>query len=150
MSEQTDFRPTNEMITTALEIFRAKATIRVLKPIVNEYHRRALRVIGAQNDDGEIITDPEHAWTICDEQAQTYYDLLDQYKAVAGFDLPPGYCPLLIIEDVKRRAERRLMGLMEPITHIPTTEIIRLEDRKQYLDLTLRLLAPFVEAPRRT
>jgi hypothetical protein len=58
-----------------------------------------------------------------------------------------GFCPLLVAENELRKARNKLIETMKPITGIELDDLMRHypDNYNKYFDLTLRLLAPFVQ-----
>lgn len=77
--------------------------------------------------------------------------LTEKHAAItqAGFKVEYGSCPLLIAEDIERKARRLLIEEMEPVTNISFDQFFNTtkweENLKKYIDLTLRLLSPFIK-----
>ena len=62
----------------------------------------------------------------------------------AGFKIKKDYCPLLIAENLLIEAENNLIDTFEEITGIKRDDILNLDLRKKYLDLTLSLMSQYV------
>lgn len=127
----------------SLDIF-AQAQADNLKPLVRGYQGVILKEFEFFTDTGERIFDPERSWEIVgDEKAQEYYDLCDQAKALAGFDLPAGYCPYLIAQHIHGRVRTRLLEASIPslkeigINSVPTV----LEIRERLAELLIGAIA---------
>ena len=95
--------------------------------------------------DGEtpppFITDPAQAWLMSDEDFAVYAAQLDEAKVKAGFEnLAPGYCPLLVAENLQMQAEHALFEAAKYITHIDHREIWDMEKRYALRDLLVGLV----------
>lgn len=119
---------------TVAEVEREKATERQTKILAECEYR---------DNEGNRITDPKRAWTICDEQAEGYYAKCDNANLAAGHDVPAGYCPALMAEENQRQAERSLIQVAEPLTGITFDKLFTRGDgvatHKKYLDLMIGL-----------
>ena len=95
---------------------------------------------------GKVITSIKDEWQMNDEYFSQYFERLDIEAHNAGFDVKPGYCPLLMAEEELRQAKHRLIDAMEPITRCSCEKLIcsGLKKYDRMVDLALRLLAPFV------
>lgn len=60
-----------------------------------------------------------------------------------------GFCPLLVAESIEREARGLLIDEMEPVTGIKYDDFFRTtkwkENMDKYIDLTLRLLSPYLK-----
>ncbi len=96
------------------------------------------------------MVNPEDSWLLNETDFQVYlYECNEQRKA-AGLHVDDiQYCPLLVAENLLRQAQRLLADTMEPVTNITADQVLcsknALENYKKYIDLNLRLLAPFVK-----
>ena len=109
-----DFKVTPEMISAAKMVLCYTAQAESIKPIVKAYERKNLAVIQAKNDAGELITDPEQSYRMNDEDFKKYMELneADRIKAslpIGNHEPGAGWCPLLIAEDDRRKAENFLI-----------------------------------------
>lgn len=95
--------------------------------------------------DGEtpppFITDPAQAWLMSDEDFAIYAAQLDEAKVKAGFEnLAPGYCPLLVAENLQMQAEHCLFDEARYITRIDHRDIWDMEKRHTLRDLLVSLV----------
>lgn len=134
---------TPEMKQAAKVCFIAMAYRETIRPTVEAYHRRVLNELGYPN-----LTE-KTSYLMPDTTAKIYFARLDEEKEKAGFHgLEPGYCPLLIAETMVRDAEHVLIAAMQPLTKIKDAHQLLcagLDKYERYIDLTMRLLAPFVD-----
>lgn len=158
------FKPTKQQVQAARLLFLAIAYAETVRPVVEGYQRKILaahnwpmaqkwidasaRRRGDKYMNGEPILDPKDSFLLEDDASAIYFAALDDEAKAAGFkDLKPGYCPLLMAENVVRDAERALIDAMAEITKITNDNIWNLgyDKRNEYLELTKKLFAPFVK-----
>jgi len=149
------FNPTSEMIQSAKSVFMTMAMVETIKPIVKGYEREILakhQFHIAQEwidkgDEDRIILDPNQSCLLGDNDFAVYLAETNEAREKAGLKVDnPEFCPLLVAEDLQSRAENVLIDTMESITNFNQKEIALYgENRKKFLDLTLRLLAPFIK-----
>jgi hypothetical protein len=146
------FTPTPEMIEAAKNVFMMMAYVDTIKPIVRGYQTRILQahqfhIAKEWTDKGhpdEIILEPDHTYLMEDSDFQVYLQETFQERDKAGLKIDnPDFCPLLVAESLLSTAENTLIDSMEPVTHLEAYRIYG-DNRKKFIDLTLRLLAPFV------
>lgn len=156
-----NFRPTKEMVDAAMAVFTAMALVDIIRPTVEAYKKKVLAELQAGPDPrwckGErgmsatdIILDPKHAYLLGDADFQTYSKRCDEERRKAGLHVAdPKFCPLLVAEELKRKAERVLIETMQPITGISVDAVLRgpkgLEHYRRFVELTLKLLGPYVK-----
>jgi hypothetical protein len=148
-----------ELIRAAKTVFMAMAYAETIRPTVEGYQKTILAEMQARPEQrwidrgvekDEPILNPERAYLLNDTDSAVYFRRLDEEKEKAGFHgLESGYCPLLIAEDLVRKAEHALVDLMEPLTGISHQAIFcapnALENYRKYLKLTLGLFAPLIK-----
>lgn len=140
------FRPTEEHFQAADNLLKAKALILTIEPIVNGYKSRIL----AENEfydayTNERILDPEHDWTMGDEQFLRYFDLvkIERDKSGLKYSNPDG-CPLLDATNLLMDCDRILIEVMEPVTGISMDAILcHYDEFKNYVDLLLSIILHF-------
>lgn len=154
------FTPTAGMISMAETVFKAMAFVETIKPVVQKNKATVL----AKNNfrSGGKLVDKLLARgikvkEIIKEERDTHYmieeDFTEYLKQVFDLNTKAGlasesyeYCPLLVAENLLNRAENELLDIMKPITKFGADEACHsLEIRAKAIDLTLRLLAPFVK-----
>lgn len=136
------FTPTQGMIKAATKVFVTMALVDVVRPIVKKYQKQALGHIGMEK------YTPENAWQMPGSNHTKYLKVCNDLRENTGLKVEnPDFCPLLVAEYEQTKAEWALCETMEPITGITHDKIMctakAMENRTKYLDLTLRLLAPF-------
>jgi hypothetical protein len=144
------FKPTPEMVSAAKAVFMAKALTETIRPIVEGYHWKVLRELQPTDEHtGKVITDIEYDWTMGAVAFQEYWNRCKEEREKVGLRVDnPDYCPLGVARNLQRKAEQALVECMEPITKLKAENALcaGLEIYKKLVDLTLRLLAPFIEA----
>lgn len=158
MNIKKQFKPSKEMIKAAANVFACMAMVDTIKPMVTGYQKGILtrhqwpidkesrRIAGKTS----IVLDPKNSWLLNEADFKAYlYECNEQRKA-AGLHVDNiQHCPLLVAEDLLRQAQRLLADTMESVTGITAHQIFcsknALENYKKYIDLNLRLLAPFVK-----
>lgn len=153
MKNQNTFKPTDEQILAAETLFASMAAVQTIRPIVQKIQQEALsngsyRHKAENSDLGEFVTNISHTYLMSDEDFDKYLTVINAEYLKEGFTVEPGYCPLLIAEDNERKAKRLLIDVMEPITKIKSDDLYCSKNWKEnvqsFIDLTLRLLSPFV------
>ena len=147
-----NFRPTKEMIKTTQEVFLCMAKVGTIKPIVEEIQKKVLKkyqfkVSAEWREDKErIITEPKQSYLMTNEDFKIYHSecrILEDEKEL--YVSNSEFCPLLVAENDRRKAENRLMNAFSCITGLDSNKInMRLDSRKKFLDLTLKYMAQFV------
>jgi hypothetical protein len=148
------FTPTPDMVRAAESVFLAKAHLDLIAPIVGAYQREALQHINAAaaprwKDAAPAgpIQDPALAFLLGDDDFKTYIDRTRRARQAAGLVVDDEeQCPLLVAQALLVQAERELLQAIEPVSGIPASRVdtFTLADRTQFIDLALKLLAPFV------
>ena len=137
-----------EIIDAGKTVFTAMAYVEMIKPTVRKYqqeildrHQFKMSEKMSERHGGEIIKKESETYMMRDDHFQIYLAELRKAHKAHGFDVPKDHCPLLIAEDLERKATWALFDLMEPITGIGRDNLFKLEHIRRYKDLTLRMLA---------
>lgn len=155
------FKPTADMIAAAEAVFVAEAFEQTLRPIVEDYKRKILseRVWHMSPDiragvrrTGDMpidtrITDIRYAWMMSEADFAEFARLCNAARITANLVVESeAHCPLGVAEEITRQAKRKLAEVMAGVSGIDleTISTMRMEHYEHYVDLTLRLLAPFV------
>lgn len=157
----TNFKPTQAMLMAANALVLAMANRDYVEPIVIGYQKRILernqfkydpqwvdngRIDSPKSHD--VILDPKISYLLSESDFQKYLEECDRERIAANLVLvPPCDCPLLHARLQVSQAENDLVATMEGITDINVTAFrtIKLASQAQLVDLTLRLLAPFID-----
>lgn len=157
--QKKDFKPTASMISAANAVFVAMATISLVRPLVLNYQRKVLLEgqwhaadeLSEVGSSPKAITEPEEAFLLGEADFLKYVERCNVESLKVGLKASsPERCPLLESEESLRKAEQLLMEEMQHITGIKPGDLLQvsMEAHKKYIDLTLRLLAPFVQSPK--
>jgi hypothetical protein len=146
----TEFKPTEEMITAADNVCKAKAKVFMIEPIVRNYQRLILKRHQFKVD-GKVMLDPGLTYTLDETDAKVYYEESNKAREKAGLEVDdPEFCPLLVAENNLSEAKQDLIRSMKPITGgLDVSDFLCQEDGwekyNKAVDLSLRLLVPFIK-----
>ncbi|KFC72688.1 hypothetical protein [Massilia sp. LC238] len=158
------FHPTPAMIAAAEALFIAIAYEQTVRPIVEGYQRKVLAERRWEVDpvmqvtDGvvEYVTDIKSAWLMSNSDHALYHQRCNEERIAAQISSAiddsrsqDDCCPLLVAEEAVRQARFCLCDAMADITKIDGARAVTLAAAHQdrIVDLSLRLLAPFVKNP---
>ena len=160
---EQSFTPTPAMIAAAKLVFVADAVYQTIKPVVLQYKTEVLaqgrwkmrqqfadafkKRSPEMKEDDFIILDPAHDYLISDEDIIAVNAEYEKRRIAAKLPVRiDGNCPLLEAENDHREAKFALVRLMEPITKLSLEKLTSASVAmfEQYVELTLRLLAPYV------
>lgn len=149
------FIPTPSMVSAAETLFKAMALVETIRSIVLQYQTDILikgqwhvRPRFAARLGDEVIVDPRRSYLMSDEDFAEYDAQCKLARDNAKLHVDNDeQCPLLVAENMVRLAEEALVLAMYEHTKLTKDQLLclGLEKYKQYIDLTLRLLAPFVK-----
>ncbi len=157
LSKPAFFTPSTEMVEAAKTVFMAMAWKGTIEPIVTGYEREILSrhqfhisdEWTAKGMPDKIILDPKETYLLNDIDSKIYINETFMARDNAGLKVDnPEFCPLLVAETMQIDAETALIATMESITHLEPGQLYG-ENRKKLIDLTLRLLAPFMKGERK-
>jgi len=140
-------KPTKEMIDAARRLFKAKAWVETVKPVVENYQHVILEHLQAKDKyTGEVILDLNRTYKMNDSDFADYLELCNYARKFVGLHVRnDDYCPLLVAEELVRVRERELIKSVEPITKLTKDDILcaknGLEKYNEFVDLTLRYCA---------
>lgn len=153
------------MIEAAENLFVAMAFEQTVRPIVEGYQRKILteriwrcapeyleRANRRAPDEAldSQITDIKLAWTMEKADFALYVERCNEERIAAGLVVETeAHCPLLVAQDTTRKAKYALCDAMASVTKMPADSAVTLkrEDYERMIDVSLRLLAPFVQNP---
>jgi hypothetical protein len=153
------------MIEAAETLFAAMAFEQTVRPIVEGYQRKILAertwhcapeyIERVQRRTSEqpvktYINDIKLAWTMESSDYARYLKRCDEERIAAGLVVESeSHCPLLFAEDMTRKAKYALCDAMASVTKIPADAAVVLKrtEYEKLIDLSLRVLAPFVKNP---
>lgn len=136
------------MIQAAQTLFMSMAATDTIRVVVLAYQQKEIDIMMAINRyDGSLITSPEHAYAMSDEDYDIYLAAIKTHRDAAGLKVNnDDECPLLVAESIQRDAERNMINAMYPITKLSVDDLLykgRLSLYKKVIDLSLKLLAPY-------
>ena len=143
---------TPEIIEVGRAVFTAIAHIETIKPVVRKYQNEILAKHQFKTDikwsrrglKQKVITKESESYMMNDEDAKVYFSELSAAHKEHGFNVPEDHCPLLIAENLKRKAFWSLVDVMSPITGINKDNLINLNHIKEYETITLKMIASHI------
>lgn len=159
---KSDIQPTEEMIAAAETVFKTMAWLEVVKPKVLAYqkeilkrhqfkvarkHSRSRR--NSQTNVPQIILDPKDTFLMSDEDFEIYCRESRKAQEEVGLKTDtPEECPLLVAEDLLRKAKEVLIEVMQPVTQVDSQKLLcaGLDKYNQYVELALKMLSPYVKS----
>ena len=144
------------MIDAATCVFMCMAAVQTIRPIVEGYqkeilarHQFKVRDEFAYRRGEEVILDPKLSYLMPDEDFAIYDAECKAARDAAKLHVEnDDFCPLLVAEHELTKAQRLLVDAVEPITGIDHHKLMcNFTMYPEYIDLTLRLLAPYVKNP---
>ena len=141
-------RPSKQLIEAAKNVALAQAQVSVLSEKINKIKTDLLFEVCAVDEDGVSITDHKRSWLMIDECANKYYALFDQKIKEAGFNVEPGYCPLLIAEQTEREASKIMNTMAIDLVrsrgiNLDIDKIYNPDDLKKLTNLNLSYILQF-------
>lgn len=163
-STQEPFKPTDEMITAAQNLFLAIGYEKMVRPIVEGYQRKILgerkwEVNAIYKTGGtlvENVTDIKLTWLMKPDEFDAYIKRCNEERVAANLEsaIDAGqqqedFCPLLVASDRLRFAKIDLIASMACVTNIngDLADLMSPADYDRVIEFTLNLLAPFVTNP---
>jgi len=147
-----DFKPTEEMIDAAELTFLSMAAAQTIRPVVEGYQRMILtkhqfKIAPRWKEGKRVITDPDHTYLLGEKDWKAYHDECKVEESKAGLKTKGyDYCPLLVAQADQVSAERLLINSFQKITGMSYSDVsMKLDVRKKFLDITLRLMAKYVK-----
>lgn len=151
------FKPTQAIIRAAELVFATKAMVELVKPIVNEYETKILaegkwKIRPEFADDFPadqlVITDRKRSYLMSEEDAAVFFQKCHEARRAAKLYVErEDNCPLAAAENNLLDAEKLLCMEMEPVTGVTKQQLLNagMQKYKDYIDLTLRLLAQYCQ-----
>ncbi len=144
----------------ALAIDKAQVVKSLSKPVHEVLARTAIyevlrekcdKIQQALLDSGRYgqIRDLNDTFLMAPEDQAKYYPALDAAYKAAGYDMKPGYCPALVAETEKVRAERTLVDAGKPFFGFDADQIMCSRDGMKNYKEAIRLLIGLVIAGER-
>lgn len=157
MGSLRDFKPTQSQIAAAETVFTAMAFVDLIRPIVLGYETEILAKhqfpvsseLAPYVKDLQVVLNPKDSYLLSKGDQDIYFTECSEARKAAGLYVEKEeYCPLLVAEDNLRTAQHCLIEELRPITNVSLDMLLcvgdNLDSLNQYIDLSLRLLAPFV------
>lgn len=150
------FKPTPKMIAAAETVLLAMTIETVTRQIVEAYQKRILNegqwmadpAMGTAPGVPERVTDPKYAWLMTSEDFALYQRRCNEERIAAKLPAETDdHCPLLVAENVTRLSKAALLEEMSCHSKIDSAcaATMKTADYDKLVDITLRLLAPFVK-----
>jgi hypothetical protein len=135
-------RATPEQVKAGIAVFSAMVLVDTLRPIVEGYQARILTEIGCSH------VSVKNSYLLPDQAFASFIARCHEERDLAGLPVDnPDQCPLLVAQHALVKAEHALVDVMEPVTGLSFDQLMcsrnGLENLREYVDLTLRLLAPY-------
>lgn len=164
MSKPT-FTPTNDMISAANAVAMAMAYVQTIRPIVLANQQKvldrhsykcgnelAIKCIERGIDIPEFCKTAHDLIYISEADFAHYHTECRQLHNQNGLTVEdPEQCPLLVAESMERKAKDTLAEVMQPITNLTKDMIFQssnaMENWNKYIDLNMKLLAPYLNNP---
>lgn len=105
---------TPELKSLVKAVVAAKAWVETVHPIVVGYQKAILQEIGAVDEEGRPITDPNLSYLMDDGKAKVYFARCEEEAAKNNLKHKPECCPLLEAESIERKAKRELCEYVLP------------------------------------
>lgn len=148
------FKPTQEMIDAAGKVFFCMTHLMTIEPIIRSLEEKLLNEMQIKEvrNPEKVITNSDNIYLATKEDLDLYCKAYNLVLAENGYEefSKDERCPLLVAKHELILAENHLIEVMEPITQT-SIELLSssgafLENRAKLIDLTLKLLAPFVDS----
>lgn len=151
------FRPSADLVRAAETLMASMAMEQTVRPIVEAYehailakHRFPPAEQYREHVTETVILDRKSAFLLGDADFQVYLAECFAARDAAGLKVSkPENCPLLEAESTRVNAEGALIKQVGNIPGLETFKeahnVMNLDMRKRLVDITLRLVAPFVD-----
>jgi len=162
MKTINSFTPTKQQIRAAENLFAFMANEATIRPVVEAYQAEILakhqfhiakewlipRGDSGRSMDDRVILDPTDAFLLSNEDAKAYFVECNEERIKAKLWVSsPEFCPLLVAEKNRIDAENALLNAMAAapgLEFLSRAYALDMEKHKEVVDLSLKLLAPFV------
>ena len=146
---------TAELKQATIDYIAACAHVEAIRPIVIQYQTECLRDHPVHFDQKreaefgivvpELVTDLDDIFRGDELSVANYHTWLDDYKAAYGFvGLGAGICPLLVAENDKRKAARRVLDAGAYLTphHLDANKlcVLPVKDYEHAVEITVNLV----------
>jgi len=150
--------PPKHLISLAKTVFKTMAFVQTIRPIVEGYQREILEAEKYPYADKHItrgrvncsnyVSDPKQDYQMSDANFKLYMAQCRTKQAKAGLKTDhPDFCPLLVAEELQRKAENCFVNALEEFTDLSHNTLIcaGLEIYREYLDLNLKLMSTMIK-----
>lgn len=151
------FQPTDKQLRAAETLLLAMTHEQIIEPIVKGYEREILarhqfhidqKWVGRRGTVDRVILDPNEAYLLNEADAKIFYEECYEARDAAGLYVEkPEHCPYCVAHHMRVQAEGAMMEAMAEtpgLEHLRRVMQAKLELRDKAVDLTLRMLTPFV------
>ena len=141
---------TPELRQAVARLRAAQAHTDAIRPVVEKYKRELMIACGLTYSAdfgeraGQPITDLRDSWMAADQQHAVWCAALDEAAKAHGFDVQPGYCPLLMAEYAEIDAGRAVCIAAAYISGVGAEHATASLRFREYVEKAAR----FVEAVR--
>lgn len=152
-----NFIPTKAMVDAGSSLVMAMAFEQTIRPIVEAYESAILkegqwkiRPDFADMMGERVITNRNQAYLMAEEDWQKFWTRCKEERDKAKLKVEHSEtCPLLAAETMVRDCEAVLIDSLAPITKMTNADslLLGLDKRRQYIDLSMRLIVPFIKNP---
>lgn len=133
-----------EVLLACKVLLAAMAYEEVLSEKILPKQAEILRNLAFKSKEGEIIDSPKKSYLLSDNDFKIYWEIMNEYYDSLGLQRPTNdHCPLLMAQSRKREAERTLLQSMQKHTGLDIRNMFP-KHRDAYLEITLKLISPFV------
>jgi hypothetical protein len=145
------FKPKAELIEAVETVFATMAYAQTIEHPLLEIQKKILNAFRFYEDQSKTgnkkkrIFNPDHTYLMSKED---FSDYETKYRAAfinEGFTAPEGQCPLLIAQSWETTARQEMRKASFYITNIDSSKYIPLDKLRLLDELTLKLVAPFVD-----
>lgn len=155
VATKPSFVPTAAMISAAESVFLAMAYVQTIRPTVEAY-KGAILAKGqwhvalkyTERLGGEVVTDPKESYLLGDADFAEYDRQCRAARDQVGIRVDEdAQCPLLVAESLEIEAKHALIDSMTERTGLTVERLLcgGMDSYNEAIELTLRLLAPFVK-----
>lgn len=153
-------KPSANLIEAATTVMMCMAYKQTIEPIVTQYQKEILEKhrflpkyderLKNDVDFKQPVLNPDHLYTIADEDFNTYLVGVHQKHLENGFNVEFGYCPLLMARNMESDAHRELLEEAKYITKLDPQDSIcsGMDNYKQAIELTMKWVGQFVDKKR--
>ncbi len=113
---------TPELKKRVIAVLHARAWLETVRPIVTGYQKAILKELGAVDENGRPILNPDDAYLLAGRMSDVYFARCNEEAAKNSLVHKPECCPLLEAESLERATRRELIDHVLPL--LPGFEMI--------------------------